>query len=261
MLRILQTREPSGRYPRLPAMALSALLSSLVLSACGGSSSTSGVTEGGDNQPPAQGETDNDDDGLGQDETPDAGEVGEVGELSPPTEEVPVDLVDQERIGLTIDSAARCSVVGQSFDMAVARNLSEEELAAGELDGPQDVSAYVTLTQSLGNSLELLSRGDGAIQLQHRQQDMVGLTAELGTASVTAYLAGFAANAPATVVLKKPVPGGCLYALRLPGYCATGFAKAGNLSIGVGDQGISAVGCELSNPANHPVIELLTSTQ
>lgn len=259
MLRILQTREPSGRYPRLLAMALSTLLSSLLLTACGGSSSTSSVPEGGDNQPPAQEETDND--GLGQDETPDPGEVGEVGELSPPSEEVPGDLVDQERIGLTIDSAARCAVVGESFDMAVARNLSDEELAAGELDGPQDVSAYVTLTQSLGDSLELLSRGDGAIQLQHRQQDIVGLTADLGTGSVTAYLAGFAADTPTTVILKKPVPGGCLYALRLPDYCATGFAKAGNFSIGVGDQGISALGCELSNPANHPVIELVTSKQ
>jgi len=134
--------------------------------------------------------------------------------------------------------------------------LTQEEEEAAVLDGPQDVSAYVTLTQSLGDSLELLSSGDGVIQLQHRQQDIVGLTAELGTGSVTAYLAGFAADTPTSVVLKKPVVGGCLYALRLPDYCATGFAKAGNLTIGVGDQAISAQGCELENPANHLVVEL-----
>lgn len=248
--------QSSVRLPGLRAAMWSALLSSVFLAACGGSSSSTPATDNGDNQLPEQEVPDTVEDGLEQDETPDSGVVGEVGELSGPTEEVPVDLVDLERVGLTIDSAARCAVVGQAFDMAVTRSLSEEEQNAGILSEPQDVSAYVTLTQSLGNSLDLLSRGDGAIQLQHRQQDVVSLTAELGTGSVTAYLAGFAADAPASVVLQKPVPGGCLYALRLPDYCATGIAKSGEFSIGVGDQAISAQGCELDNPANHVVIEL-----
>ncbi|MGQ7845327.1 hypothetical protein ACUNV4_12670 [Granulosicoccus sp. 3-233] len=257
MLERFQTRDRSGNHPWLAMMVL---LPCFVLSACGDSSSSSSPVEDGDEQ--EQEDTDNEEEqGLGQDEIPDAGEIGEVGELSGPTRDVPADLVDQERIGLTIDSSARCSLVGQSFDMAVTRSLTVEEQAAGDLDSPQDVSAYVTLTQSLGNSLELLSRGDGAIQLQHRQQDVVGLTAELGTGSVTAYLAGFAPDAPTSVVLRKPVPGGCLYALRLPDYCATGIAKAGNFTIGVGDQAISAQGCELSNPAAHPVIELAAPEQ
>lgn len=234
------------------------LASCLALAGCGGGSDSTPAPT--DNQSPGTEDEDSGDDGLGQDETPDPGVVGEVGELSGPTEDVPADLVAElaadDQIGLIIDSTARCAIVGQSFDMAITRSLSVEEENAGVLEGPQDVSAYVTLTQSLGDSLELLSRGDGAIQFRHRQQDMVGLTAELGTGSVTAYLAGFASDAPASVVLKKPVIGGCLYALRLPGYCATGFAKSGTLSIGIGDQAISAQGCELDNPANHLVVEL-----
>ena len=257
MLALLNTRETHARNPRLPASLLSALLSSLIfLTACGGSSNSGSVSEAEGEQSPVEEETDNGDDGLGQDETPDSGVVGEAGELTGPSEQVPDDLADQDEVGLIIDAAARCSIVGQSFDMSVARTLTQEEEEAAVLDGPQDVSAYVTLTQSLGDSLELLSSGDGVIQLQHRQQDIVGLTAELGTGSVTAYLAGFAADTPTSVVLKKPVVGGCLYALRLPDYCATGFAKAGNLTIGVGDQAISAQGCELENPANHLVVEL-----
>lgn len=248
-------RDPAPFLPWLRAVAVSVVLPCLALSACGGSSSTP-VPDNGDNQAPGEDGGDTGQDGLDQDETPDGGEVGEVGELSGPTEDVPADLADLERIGLTIDASARCAIVGQSFDMAVSRTLTDEEQEAGILDEPQDVSAYVYLTQSLGNSLEVLSRGDAAIQLQHRQQDVVSLTAELGTGSVTAYLAGFATDTPTSVVLKKPVPGGCLYALRLPDYCATGIAKSGTFAIGVGEQGISAQGCELSNPANYPVIEL-----
>lgn len=231
------------------------LVCCLALSACGGSGSDS-MPEPTDNPSlDADGE-ETGEDGLDQNETPDSGVVGEVGELSEPTQQVPDELADLDRVGLIIDSTARCSTAGQSFDMTVTRSLTDEEQAAGLLTGPQDVSAYVTLTQSLGTSLELISRGDGAIQLQLRQQDVVGLTAELGTGSVTAYLAGFDGDGPASVVLRKPVPGGCLYALKLPGSCATGLAKSGTFTIGVGDQAISAIGCELQNPANHPVIEL-----
>ena len=233
---------------------LAVVLASVMLTACGGSSSSA----------PVVGEESTDDDssapltpdGLDQNDTPDAGVVGEVGGLSEPTVSVPDDLAAIDRVALTIDASARCSTVGESFDVQITRALTAAEEAAGVLTEPQDVSAYVTLTQSLGNSLELLSRSDGAAQFRHRQQDVVGLTAELDNGSVTAYLSGFAGDAPESVILRKPVPGGCMYALRLPDYCATGIAKGGRLTFSHNDEGISAAGCELSNPANHPVIEL-----
>ncbi len=233
---------------------LVALLASVMLTACGGSSSSSPVTD--------EVSTDNDSstplapDGLDQNNTPDAGVVGEVGDLSEPTVSVPDDLAGLDQVALTIGASARCSTVGESFDVQITRALTAAEEAAGVLTEPQDVSAYVTLTQSLGDSLVLLSRSDGAAQFLHQQQDVVGLTAELDNGSVTAYLAGIAADAPESVILRKPVPGGCMYALRLPDYCATGIAKVGTLTFSHNDVGISAVGCELSNPANHPVIEL-----
>lgn len=236
----------------------SVLLLSLVLAACGGGGgNNSAVEDAGD----SAGEDASDQDGLNQEIDPDTGIIGEVGEPSEPVVDVPDELAELDQIGLTIDAAARCATAGQSFDLTVTRTPSQAELDAGVPDEPQDVSAYVTLTQGLGQSLELLSRGDGAIQLQHRQQDIVGLTAEVGNGSTTAYLAGFASDAPTPVLLQKPVPGGCLYALRTPGYCATGIARSGQFSIGIADQAIFAQGCELENPAGHPVVQLDTAVE
>ncbi|ASJ76082.1 hypothetical protein [Granulosicoccus antarcticus] len=240
--------------PRSGAKLFAVLLASCLLAACGGSSnSTSTPTVDAEM---GTGTETEDDDELGQNETPDTGVVGQVGDPSVPSVSVPDELTDIDRVALSIGDSARCSAVGESFDVNITRGLTEEELAAGVLSEPQDVSAYVTLTQDFGDSLELLSRGDGAVQFRHQEQNMVSLTAELENGSVTTYLAGISADAPASVVLRKPVVGGCLYALRLPDYCATGLAKGGTLSFNRDGDGISAVGCELSNPNGYPVIEL-----
>ncbi len=256
-------QKPSSTDPMMPSCfnvpfasdkLLVALLASVMLSACGGSSSSSPTTDeettGDDSSTPLT------PDGLVQDTTLDSSMVGEVGELSEPTESVPDDLAGIDEVGLVIGVSSRCSTVGESFDVQITRALTADEEAAGILTEPQDVSAYVTLTQSLGNSLELLSRSDGAAQFRHQQQDVVGLTAALGNDSVTVYLAGIDADAPASVILRKPVPGGCMYAVRLPDFCGASIAKGGTLTFSHNDGEISADGCELSNPANHPIIEL-----
>jgi len=118
------------------------------------------------------------------------------------------------------------------------------------------VTSYVSCSQSLGDSLSQVSVADSAASFAFDQQDIFSLTVELDNGSVTAYLASFAADTPTPAILRKPAPGGCLYALRLPGYCATGYAKGGTLSFARDGQRISAQGCELDNPGNLPVFEL-----
>jgi len=193
---------------------------------------------------------------LGQAPTPDEGEVGVVGPLASPSQPVPDDLAGLDRVSLVIDSGSRCAVVGEPLNVGVTRALTDEEIAVGNPATAPDVTSYVSYSQSLGDSLSQVSVADSAASFAFDQQDIVSLTVELDNGSVTAYLAGFAADTPTPAILRKPAPGGCLYALRLSGYCATGYAKGGTLSFARDGQSISAQGCELDNPGNLPVFEL-----
>ena len=200
-------------------------------------------------------------DELEQDQTSDGGEIGIVGDNANPAQQVPSEVADADRVALIIDAQSRCSIAGTPFDMRITRGLSDAELEAAGLTDNPSAAGFVTLTQSFGDSLQLLSRTDESVQFQSSQQDLVGLTASVDNGSVTAFLASFASDTPQSVVLQKPVEGGCLYALRLPNFCATGIARNFNLTFGQGDQSISAVGSELENPSNLPVIELAPFVQ
>lgn len=193
---------------------------------------------------------------LEQDQTPDNGEVGVVGPLAGPSQSVPDDLAQLDEVALIVNANSRCAAVSEPLELNVSRALTEAEIAAGDPATPPDVSAFVSYTQGLGDSLSLVSVGDGSASFAFERQDIVSLTVELDNGSVTAFLAGIDAAIPPPVVLRKEAPGGCLYALRSQNSCVTGFAKGGTLSLASDGLSISAQGCELSNPGNLPVIEL-----
>lgn len=218
-----------------------ALLMSLWLTACGGGGSDV-ISENNEELPPQDLET-----------APDQGN-GEVGVVAPfdgPSESLPDELAGLDEVSLRVQTESRCSEVGQALSLSVTR---------ADDDSPDtpftNTTAYVQFTQSLGQSLRLISRGDESAEFDFQSEDIVGLTAEIDNGSVTAYMAGFAAGTPVSTILKKPVIGGCLYAFRIPGYCATGFAKNGTFSFSRDGISMSANGCELQNPNNLPVVEL-----
>ena len=95
-------------------------------------------------------------------------------------------------------------------------------------------------------------------------RDIVALRAELAdaadpSAGRTAYAAGFAADAPASVLMTKPVAGGCLYALRLAeeGFCGNVLVRGDGDSLGFGDNAVAIEeGCAYEAPDGLTVIEL-----
>ena len=231
---------------------VSALLVSLAVVACdGGGTSTTPAIPPGDLEVP----------GLVTDDDPGTGEVGVPtatgSEVAPPDDapEVPVGAA------LRIATAGRCTTVGETFELAV--DLESPPGPDGRVPSPIDVSASVTLTQSLGEGLELLARGDDAISLRMNTRDIVALRADIADAAEpsagrTVYVAGFAADAPASALMTKPVPGGCLYALRLPeeSFCGTALVRDGSASLGSGDTFVAIEGCTYELPEGLPVIEL-----
>ena len=157
---------------------------------------------------------------------------------------------------LRADTRLLCPTVGESFELSF--EAVAPEAADGSAAEPVDASASVRLTQSFGDSLELLSQGDGAISLRMIAEDVVALRAGLGEASVTLYVGGFAPERSGAVLLKKPVAGGCLYALRLPaaGFCGTALSRGGYAVLGSGGTGVSIAACEHEAPPELPLIEL-----
>ncbi len=222
-------------------LGLSASCCLVILSGCGGSSSGSSTEDLIT---------------VEQDQTPDAGEIGVVGPLTGPSQPVPDDLAQLDEVALVVNTSSRCTAVGEPLELNVSRALTDAEIAAGEPATPPDVTAFVSYTQGLGDSLAFVSVADGSASFAFERQDIVSLTVGLENGSVTAFLAGIDASIPAPVVLRKEAPGGCLYALRTQNSCVTGFAKGGTLSLARDGQSISAQGCELSNPGNLPIIEL-----
>jgi len=114
----------------------------------------------------------------------------------------------------------------------------------------------VTLVQSLGDSAELVSRSDEEIVLRITRPDIVAITAETQSSSITGYFSAIEADAPSSVIQRKVFSGGCLYSLRLPGYCATVITRNGEATIGRDGVFISVDGCELENRTDIPVREL-----
>lgn len=179
------------------------------------------------------------------------GEVGVVAPFDAPSESLPDELAVLDQVSLRVQPDDRCVVVGQTLSLSVTRadnNTSDATFI--------NTTAFTQFTQSLGESLQLISRGDESAEFNMQQQDIVGLTAEIENGSVTAFLAGFASETPTGAILRKPVVGGCLYAFRIPDYCVTGFAKGGPLSFSRDGISMSAEGCELQNPNNLPVVEI-----
>lgn len=207
--------------------------------------------------------------GLVTDTDPDVGEVGvpvapDASSALPsgPAPDVPPGAI------LRVDATSLCPTVGETFELAVG----VLPPGSGDAVEPIDVTASVTLSQSLGEGLELLSRGDGAIALRMNARDIVALRADFadeapadqGAAATdlstgrTVYVGGFAADAPSAALMRKPVPRGCLYALRLPeqGFCGTAISRGGRASLGSGDLVVAIDGCDHDAPAGLPVIEL-----
>lgn len=242
----------------------------LTLAACGGGGSDP-VAPADDAPPPGEGDTPE----LVTDTDPGVGEIG-VPAVPDASIEPPADAPEViPGATLRIDTTRLCPTVGEAFELAVELLPPPDDAGAGDVP-PTDVSASVSLTQSLGEGLELLSQGDGAISLRMTRRDIVALRADLddavagealeGSASAsdlatgrTVYVAGFAPDAPASVLMRKPVAGGCLYALRLPdrGFCGTALTRGGGrASLGSGDIVLAVSGCTVEGAEDLPLIDL-----
>ena len=223
--------------PRLPL-----LLAVLTLVGCSGSSS------------------DNTSSALAQGETNTSAEVGVAAVSTATAERDEQEVASGQNRTLINEFDTRCIVVDEPFSLTVNERVTPADGSAAEVS---NVSAYVDLFQSDSSSVELLSRTDEMLNLVMRKQDIASVTTTLESVSVTAYIGAFNVDAPATAVLRKPVPGGCFYALRLDTdrFCGATVAKSSNVSISLGDEGISMTGCELNNPLGYTVIEIPAESQ
>ncbi len=227
------------------------LMSVISLVACGGSGSESPADSAGEQANSSGGENDLTELGT-LDENVSTGEVGGV----VPGDSASGDLDGEaERIGLVVDSSQRCAVMFEPLEIVITAQLAEGE-EPEVADSMSNITGLVTFEQSLGSSLELVSRNDAAAIFQMNEQDIVGLTASTGGGSVTAFIAGYDASAPDSFIMRKPVTNGCLYAFKAEDVCATGLSRAGGFSVSRNGVSMSALGCELQNPDNLPVIEL-----
>jgi len=272
------TRDRARRLLPLPMLKRFApsLVVCLVLSACDGGDGDADPTPA-DSGPlagspgDASGPEDGDDAAAGVDSAAASGSddaplltidtdpgLGEVG--------VPIDIETSPSVGgdaavagtgLSVNTGLLCPSVGESVELSVTA------AAPASTDGAErerrDVSADVRLSARYGDALEVLSQGDEAIALRMTRRDIVALDMVLeGESSVTVQMAGFDADAPPDVLMRKPVPGGCLYALRLrePAICGTALVRNGTGSLGTGDQVVTIDGCRFEAPDDLPVIEL-----
>ena len=223
------------------------LLSALSLMACSGSGSDNSPDVSDDQV--ASGE--NDPNELGTIENVPVGE----GELVSGDSQLGDPESEAERVGLVVASSQRCAVVSEPVEVVITSQLEEDD-EASESGVRPNITGLVTFDQSLGNSLELVSRNDDAAIFQMTEQDIVGLTASTANSSVTAFIAGYDNDAPESFIIRKPVSSGCLYAFKSQNECVTGLSTTGNFAVSRNGVSISAVGCELQNPDNLPLIEL-----
>ena len=161
----------------------------------------------------------------------------------------------EDRVGLIIDSTQRCAVVNDSIELVIKRELLEGETPDENGELP-NISGFVEFTQVFGDSLEIISRSDESAVFAMSQQDIVGLTSNIENGSVTAFLAGYDASAPADFILRKPAANGCLYAFKSADYCVAGRSTVGPIAFSRNGLSMSAIGCDLENPDSLSVIEL-----
>jgi len=201
---------------------------------------------------------DDDPDVLGTIEGDPGNEVADNG--NGPTREAPVADPQAERVGLIFDIAQRCAIVSESFKVVVTRQLAQGEEPSGSGELP-NISGLVEFEQSLGTSLDMVSRDDESVDFVMGSQDIVGLTASIENGSVTAYLAGYDSALPPRFIMRKPTADGCLYAFKVDDNCATGYTKASELTLNRDGVSMSANGCELNNPDGLPVFEVTARAQ
>lgn len=159
------------------------------------------------------------------------------------------------RVGLVVDSAQRCAKIFEPLQVVITRQLldGEEPLESG---GLPNVTGLTKFDQSYGASLNLVSRTDESANFEMSTQDIVGLTSSIENGSVTIFIAGYEPESPQRFIMRKPVPNGCMYAFKSDDYCSTGLAKAGSIAFSRNGVSMTAIGCELDNPDDLPVLEV-----
>lgn len=160
-------------------------------------------------------------------------------------------------VTLVVDSTQRCAGIFEPIDIVIARQLDTDE----ELDPSgalPNVTSLATFEQRFGTSLSLVSVSDESANFEMVAQDIVGLTASIEGGSVTTFLAAYdKTSAPENFIMQKPTNNGCLYAFKSVNYCVAGLSTTGNFRTSRNGLSMSAVGCELDNPNDMPVIEIL----
>lgn len=241
------------RQDASPVPYVAAALVCITLTSCGGGSGDADVQQPEDvvGQAPVAADDVDDIDVLGtieDDPVSDGGEGGLPGTSGPSGSPA-------ETVGLVVDSTQRCAIVFEPLQVVVTRNLEEGEVpdTAGELP---NVTSSVRFDQRFGSSLNLVSVNGDSASFEMSAQDIVGLSASVENGSVTVFIAGYDSELPASFIMRKPVPNGCLYAFKSGDFCTTGASRPGNLLFNRNGASMSAVGCELENPNSLPVIEL-----
>lgn len=232
------------------------MLMALLIASCGGGGSTSTDfkqenTDQGSSTAPAD-DTQDDLDTLGTiEDDPVTDSDNNVGSA-------PSGDAQAGRVPLVVGTTQRCAKVFEPIEVVITRQLSEgEELTeSGELP---NVTGMVKFESSLGTSLNLVSRTDESANFEMSAQDIVGLTSSLDNGSVTIFIAGYESESPERFIMRKPVVNGCLYAFKSDDYCSAGFAKTGSIAFSRNGVSMSAIGCELDNPDNLPVLEISAS--
>ncbi len=234
-----------------------AMLSTLALSACDGSSgggvSADQLQDTGNIDAPDDLNGAGDDltdevaggidgnDGVNVPGTPDDGQGGAEAVPSVPA------------LGLFIDSVDRCSPIFEPLELVISQQLAQDEDIEGQRP---NVSNLLTIDTVAGSALNLVSRTDEGINFEISRQDIATVTASIDDSTVTLFLAGYERENPDSFIMRKPANGGCMYAFKSEDFCTTGFSTTGLFSSSRNGASISALGCELTNPNDLPVIEL-----
>lgn len=258
MRNLLITKPDLTKVTRAPYFVV--MLSALALTACDGSSGggvsadqlqdTGNVDAPDDLNGAGDGPTDevaggiDGNDGVNVPGVPGTADDGQGGAEAVPN--VPA-------LGLFIDSVDRCSPIFEPLQLVISQQLAQDENI--EVQRP-NVSNLLTIDTVAGSALNLVSRTDESINFEISRQDIATVTASIDDSTVTLFLAGYERENPDSFIMRKPANGGCMYAFKSEDFCTTGFSTTGPFSSSRNGASISALGCELTNPNDLPVIEL-----
>ncbi len=250
----------STKLPFFPRLGVSRFHYAALVLACFSLASCSGSSSSGSGTLPPEDISEQDPDPLAGADNP--GGLGTIedspvgGGTNGETPETVEPGPQTGRVGLIVSSPQRCAFVFDPLEVVVTRTLEQGEVAEVEGQLP-NVTGLVTFANRFGTSLNLVSRDGDSANFEVSEQDIVGLTATIENGSVTTYLAGYDRDLPASFILRKPVTNGCLYAFKSGDSCSTGLTEAGVLQFNRNGASMSAVGCELTNPNNLPVVEIV----